>query len=88
MSSNRKKDAMRIRISAAEMAADRHHPSHLANGDEQRYAAANYAMSFTKGLEHSSATGLIADAQAFESFRTAIDTVRSTGSGIVKPSAG
>ncbi|MDJ0804328.1 MAG: vanadium-dependent haloperoxidase [Desulfobacterales bacterium] len=73
MSNNRQRDAMRIRISAAEMAADRPHPIHHANGDEQRYASANYPMSFTKGLAHEPSTGLVADPQAFESFRTAVD---------------
>ena len=73
MSNNRRRDAMRVRISAAEMAADRSHPIHQANGDEQRYASANYPMSFTKGLAHDATTGLVADPQAFESFRTAID---------------
>ena len=64
---------MNVRISAAEMADDRPHPVHQANGDEQRYASANYAMSFTKGLEHDGDTGLITDPRAFESFRNAID---------------
>ena len=73
MNNNRKQDTLKIRVSAAEMAADRHHPTHRANGDEQRYASANYAMNFTKGLEHNSNTGLVADSLAFESFRTAID---------------
>lgn len=74
MTSNyRKKDAFNVRIAAAEMAADRPLPIHQANGDEQRYASANYAMSFTKGLEHDTHTGLVADTQAFLSFRTAID---------------
>jgi len=73
MSNSRKQEALNVRISAAEMAADRPLPTHQANGDEQRYASANYAMNFTKGLEHDSVTGLVADPQAFESFRTAID---------------
>ena len=73
MSNYRKQEALNVRISAAQMAADRPLPNHQANGDEQRYASANYAMNFTKGLEHDSVTGLVADSQAFESFRTAID---------------
>ena len=73
MSNNRKQDSLNVRVSAAEMAADRPLPIHQANGDEQRYSSANYAMNFTKGLEHDSTTGLVADLQAFESFRTAID---------------
>lgn len=73
MSSYRKNETLKVRNDAARLAADRHHPSHVANGDEQRFASANYAMSFTKGLEHDKDTGLIRDHQTFESFRTAID---------------
>ena len=40
---------------------------------KQRYASANYPMNFTKGLEHDTNTGLVADPLAFDSFRTAID---------------
>ncbi|MEL6198507.1 MAG: vanadium-dependent haloperoxidase, partial [Pseudomonadota bacterium] len=42
-------------------------------GDEERFAEANYAMSFTKGLPHSQDTGLIFDRRDFEAFRKAID---------------
>lgn len=60
-------------MEAAAAAKEREHPAHTANGDEQRYASANYAMSFTKGLEHSSTTGLIVNKVDFEGFRRAID---------------
>ena len=73
MSTYRKQEALKARVAAAEMAADRPLPIHQANGDEQRYASANYAMNFTKGLQHDNTTGLVSDPQAFESFRTAID---------------
>lgn len=73
MTEYRRDKAYQVRIEAANMAKDREHPVHRANGDEQRYATANYAMSFTKGLEHNSTTGLITDAEAFEGFRRAID---------------
>ncbi len=69
----RRDEAYRIRIAAAERAKDRKHPTHLSNGDEQRFAVANYAMNFTKGLQHDSSTGLIVDKQDFERFRRAID---------------
>jgi hypothetical protein len=69
----RKEDALKVRVAAAQMAADRPLTVHQANGDEQRYASANYAMNFTKGLEHDIDTGLVVDSQAFESLRTAID---------------
>ncbi|MEM9779005.1 MAG: bromoperoxidase, partial [Pseudomonadota bacterium] len=55
------------------MARLREHPTHVANGDEQRFAHANYPMCFTKGLPHDPATGLIGDARDFEAFRSAID---------------
>jgi hypothetical protein len=73
MSKYRKKDAFKARIDAAEMANDRQLPTHQSNGDEQRYASANYAMNFAKGLEHDPTTGLVTEPQAFESFRSAID---------------
>ncbi|MET1414655.1 vanadium-dependent haloperoxidase [Roseibium sp. HPY-6] len=62
-----------MRVSAAERARAREHPTHKANGDEQKFATANYAMSFTKGLEHDCATGLVEKPEHFEAFRTAID---------------
>lgn len=73
MSEYRKQTARNARISAAEMAAERHLAIHRANGDEQNYAFANYPMNFTKGLEHDSSTGLVENSMAFETFRTAID---------------
>lgn len=73
MSKYRMKESFKIREDAAEMAFNRQQPPHRANGDEQRFASANYAMNFTKGLEHDPITGLVVESQAFESFRTAID---------------
>ncbi len=73
MTEYRRQEAKNVRNAAATMAADRPHATHQANGDEERYAPANYAMSFSKGLEHDVNTGLVADAQAFKSFRNAID---------------
>ena len=52
MTDYRIEEANKVRIGAARMAADRAHPAHQANGDEERYAIANYAMNFTKGLSH------------------------------------
>ncbi|MEM7208792.1 MAG: vanadium-dependent haloperoxidase [Pseudomonadota bacterium] len=65
--------AQEVRNLAAKKAADRVHIRHQANGDEERYASANYAMSFTKGLEHDPATGLIQDPEHYRNFRSAID---------------
>lgn len=70
---NRRETAFEGRVSAAKMARDRVHPSHIANRDEQRYASAHYPMSFTKGLEHDSVTGLVKNKGHFEAFRQAID---------------
>ncbi|WP_051038190.1 hypothetical protein [Thalassoporum mexicanum] len=73
MSDYRREEAYKVRMTAAIKARERLHPEHKSNGDEQRYASANYAMSFTKGLRHDSNTGLIVDKEDFESFRRAID---------------
>lgn len=73
MTEQRRLTAQRVREDAAALAAGRSHPQHQANGDEQRYASANYAMNFTKGLDHNYQTGLVNDAQDFEAFRSAID---------------
>ena len=70
MSDYRREESSNVRASAARLAADRPKITHKANGDEQRYASANYAMNFTKGLEHDHDTGLITNPQDFESFRT------------------
>ncbi|MEM9330080.1 MAG: vanadium-dependent haloperoxidase [Pseudomonadota bacterium] len=70
---DRRQQSLDVRESAAKLAADRVHPEHLANGDEQKYAVANYPMSFTKGLEHDEVTGLVSNKQDFEAFRQAID---------------
>lgn len=73
MPKDRRQHAHRIRTEAAQLAHDRHHPDHRANPDEQRYAAAHYPMSFTKGLEHHEDLGVVADPAHFEAFRAAID---------------
>lgn len=65
--------AQRVRQDAIDLAAHRDHPQHQANGDEQRYESANYAMSFSKGLDHDTTTGLVEQSGDFEAFRSAID---------------
>ena len=74
MTQDRAVNARRIRTDAAHLAEHRHHDGHKANGDEQRYSAAHYAMSFTKGLDQYYDTGLVEDPMAFEAFRMAIDS--------------
>ncbi|MCB1948972.1 vanadium-dependent haloperoxidase, partial [Nitrosomonas sp.] len=73
MTDNRRQNAKEIRDSASRMAHDREHMKHQSNGDEQRFAGANFAMSFTKGLEHNKSNGLICNAEDFRVFRSAID---------------
>jgi hypothetical protein len=73
MTEYRIEKSLNFRMSAAKKAADRAHPVHQANGDEQRYGSTNYAMSFTKGLDHEANTGLIVNSDDFVSFRAAID---------------
>lgn len=73
MTDYRREEAKRVRDSASQKAYYRVHPNHQNNGDEQRYASACYAMSFTKGLDHNTVTGLVNDPQDYEAFRTAIN---------------
>ncbi|MEM1100309.1 MAG: vanadium-dependent haloperoxidase [Pseudomonadota bacterium] len=73
MPKDRIESAYRVRVEAANAAKNRHHPPHKANRDEQRYASAHYAMSFTKGLDHDATTGLVVDPTHFDAFRTCID---------------
>lgn len=70
---DRRQAAYEMRVEAAGLARARPQPPHRANGDEERFAAVNYAMSFTKGLPHDYDTGLICDRRDFEAFRKAID---------------
>ena len=74
MTEDRRQTARDIRIEAAEAAFNRDHPTHINNGDENAYSSANYAMSFTKGLDHNPKTGLVNDPLHFEAYRAAIDT--------------
>jgi hypothetical protein len=37
MNNDRKQEALKVRVSAAELAASRPHPCHIANGDEQKF---------------------------------------------------
>lgn len=78
MNQYRRKKALSVRVCAAELAADRVHPTHLSNGDEQKYrdehGKPNYLMSFTKGLPHNSHNGLILNPNDFQQFVRAIDS--------------
>jgi hypothetical protein len=70
---DRKQESYAVRVEAAELARSRAHPTHNANGDEQRFAGDLYFMSFTKGLPHDPNTGLLHDPHHFVEFRRAID---------------
>ncbi|NEP89951.1 MAG: bromoperoxidase, partial [Okeania sp. SIO2C2] len=69
----RRQKSYSVRVEAAELARSRQHPTHQANGDEERYAGDQYFMSFTKGLIHNPNTGLLQDPRDFVEFRRAID---------------
>ncbi|MEO1223193.1 MAG: vanadium-dependent haloperoxidase [Pseudomonadota bacterium] len=73
MKLDRAESAYRVRVEAAEAARHRTHPVHTANPDEERYGFAHYLMSFTKGLEHDTNLGVVADPAHFKAFRTCID---------------
>ncbi|MEM9385353.1 MAG: vanadium-dependent haloperoxidase [Pseudomonadota bacterium] len=70
---DRRQTAKSVRLAAAELASARPHPTHEANGDEQRFASDRYFMSFTKGLPHHPQTGLLAQEADYRRFRQAID---------------
>ncbi|MEM9394317.1 MAG: vanadium-dependent haloperoxidase [Pseudomonadota bacterium] len=73
MTIHRKAGSYNARVSAAEAARERNHPIHQANGDEQKYSGAHFAMSFTKGLAHDPDTGVVENSEHFMAFRTAIN---------------
>jgi len=85
MNNDRRQKALRVRIEAAERAAGRVHPRHVANGDEQKFRRTvekhgedinepSYLASFTKGLPHDPDTGLVCDSTAFQKFVKGIDS--------------
>ncbi len=84
MNNDRRKEALNIRISAAKLAANRNHPAHIANGDEQKFRrpkpekskknVPSYLASFTKGMPHNEETGLIENPEDFQNFVKAIDS--------------
>ena len=78
---NRKQEALRVRITAAELAANRVHPNHMSNGDEQKFRThddggkkPSYLASFTKGLPHDFTNGLICNSEDFQRFVKGIDS--------------
>ncbi|MCI5131170.1 MAG: bromoperoxidase [Candidatus Electrothrix sp. EH2] len=78
MNNDRRQEALRVRIAAAELAAGRVHPRHVANGDEQKFrredGTPSYLASFTKGLPHEYDTGLVCKSEDFQQFVKGIDS--------------
>ena len=69
----RRDEAYTIRKTAARMARNRPDQPHIPNGDEIAYRNANYAMTFTKGLEHNETTLLAKNITDVAELRDAID---------------
>ena len=70
---DRQREARELREKAAWIAECRVHPEHRNNGEEEAYRDAHSFMSFTKGLPHDPATGLVIDPDDPVKFRNAID---------------
>ncbi|MEL7022274.1 MAG: vanadium-dependent haloperoxidase [Pseudomonadota bacterium] len=78
---SRRQSAYDVRVAAAQVARDRVHPEHVANGDEQKFRRddsgsniPSYLISYTKGLPHDHKTGLVQDPAHFNQFVRAIDS--------------
>ena len=90
MNYSRRERSRSTRVAAAELSASRPHPRHIANGEEQQFRFSsqtvqhdgcggqsgqpNYLASFTKGMRHCYATGLIQQPEDFQRFVKAVDT--------------
>lgn len=81
MNESRRKQALQRRIAAAELAANRIHPSHLSNSDETKFRrivagrpAPSYLANFTKGLRHDEQTGLVCNPEDYKLFVKGIDS--------------
>ncbi len=84
MNNYRREEALKVRNSAANLAANRPHPRHVENGDEQKFRhpddgsdnaqKPSYLANFTKGLPHDPDTGLVASPADYEQFVRAIDS--------------
>lgn len=81
MNNHRKTKAHQVRVSAADLAFNRDHPRHIANGDEQKFRRIvcdknmpSYLASFTKGMPHCETTGLVLNPSDFKYFVKGIDS--------------
>jgi len=93
----RREQAQVVRVAAADLAATRIHPQHIASDDEHRFRRSDgkpsYLTSYTKGLRHSASDGLIEDPKHFQQFVRAIDSgeprdFRDTPLGNARPHTG
>lgn len=88
MNNDRRKKAYEIRVAAADLAKGRVHLGHVANGDEHKFrrsvpescdpnkvkSVPSYLATFTKGMPHDEATGLVKHPQDVQNFVKAIDS--------------
>ena len=79
MNNYRKDEVRQVRVSAAELAYNRVHPNHIANGDEQKFRNGDgdkpsYLASYTKGMQHDEDTGLVKNHDDFQQFVKGIDS--------------
>lgn len=87
MNEYRRQEALKVRMSAADLAFNRPHPRHLTNGDEQKFRRNNkekcekdqknvpsYLTTFTKGMPHDYETGLVSNPTDVQNFIKAIDS--------------
>lgn len=79
METYRRKTALNIRLSAAELAHNRPHPQHRANGDEQKFRSLSgnkpsCLAAFTKGMPHDKVMGLLLNPDDFQQFIKGIDS--------------
>ncbi len=81
MNNDRKNTARQVRRDAADVAYNRIHVRHIANGDEQKFRTSeggknkpSYLASYTKGMPHNDVTGLVMHPDDFQQFVTGIDS--------------
>lgn len=76
---DRKDNARKVRVAAADLAASRPHPTHVSNKEESKLLAhgrsePSLIANFTKCLPHSRPSGLLADPDHYKLFVKGVDT--------------
>jgi hypothetical protein len=71
----RRQKASIVRKNAADLAYERHHPRHIANGDEQRIP--RHAANYTKGLPHDHHDGLLLEISGDDIFQRFVKGIDS-----------